>query len=80
MDNIVITCQNFYYTNTYLALAIVAGLALFVYFKPKAALKTLGAVLIFLLIIYFFSFLGKSSSIGMGNKKHMINHTLDKIE
>lgn len=80
MDNIVIFGTNLYYSNTYLALAIIAGLALFVYFKPKAALKTLGAVLILILIIYCFSFLGNSSSTGIGSKKQMINQTRDKIE
>ena len=80
LDHIVIIGKNFYYTNTYLALAIAAGLALFVCFKPKAALKTLGWLLIFILIVYSFSFLGKSSTTGMGSKKQMINQTRDKIE
>ena len=80
LDNIVIIGKDFYYSNTYLTLPIAAGLALFVYFQTKAALKTLGAVLIFILIVYSFSSLGKSSSSGMSSKKQMISQTLDKIK
>lgn len=80
VDNIIIIGTNFYYTYTYLALAILAGLALFICFQPKAALKTLGTLLIFILIIYSFSILGKSSSTGMNSKKQMTTQTLDKIE
>jgi hypothetical protein len=80
LDDIIISGKNFYYSNTYLALAIVAGMALLLIFKPKAALKTIGAVLIFVLVIYAFSSLGKSSSTGLNSKKQMINQTLDRKE
>ena len=80
LDNIIIIAKNFYYTSPYLALAIGAALLLFVLFKPKAALKTIGVLLILALLIYSFSFLGNSASTGMHSKKQMINQTVDRNE
>ena len=79
-EEIIIISKNFYYSYTYLSWAIVAGLLLFLYFKPKAALKTIGGLLAFVLLLYSFSMLGKSSSTGMSSKKEMINQTRDKME
>jgi hypothetical protein len=79
-EEIIIISKNFYYSYTYLAWAIVAGLLLFVYFKPKATLKMIGGLLVFVFLIYSFSLLGKSSSTGMNSKKDMINQTRDKME
>ena len=78
LDNILIIGKNFYYSHTYLALAIAAGLLLFIYLKPKAAFKTVGILLLFIGTIYFFSLLGKSSSTGMNSKKQMINQTRNR--
>ena len=80
LDEIIIITKNFYYIHTYLTLAIVAGLVLFLYFKPKAAFKTLGALLAFSLLFYSFSMLGNSASTGVSSKKQMSNQTLDKLE
>jgi hypothetical protein len=80
LENLIIVTKNFYYSNTYLALAIGLGLALFFFFKPKEAFKTLGVVLIFLLIVYGFSILGKTSSLGMKHEKRMINQTVDRLK
>jgi Na+/phosphate symporter len=80
LENLIIVTKNFYYSNTYLALAIGVGLALFFFFKPKEAFKTLGVVLIFLLIVYGFSILGKTSSLGMKHEKRMINQTVDRLK
>ena len=76
--DLMILGKNFYYTYTYVAWAILAGLVLFLYFSPKAALKTFAVIAVSVLIIYFFSVLGKSSSTGMDNKKQMINQTVDR--
>jgi len=72
--------RNFYYNHTYLALAIGVGLALFLYFNPKEALKILGGIVIFFLIIYGFSVLGKTSSSGLNNEKRMINQTVNRTK
>ena len=71
--------KNFYYSHTYVALALAAGSAAFLYFRPKAALKTFGAIFIFLLAIYSFSILGKSSDKAMRKEKEMVNQTVDKL-
>jgi hypothetical protein len=78
-DALLISGRNFYYTNTYLALAMVAGLVIFFWLKPMAAFKMIGTILLFLLIIYFFSSLGESSLTGMINKKQMIDQTRGRL-
>lgn len=77
-EEIIIVAKNFYYTYTAVSIIFMVGLVAFMFFKPKAAAKTLGAVAVFLLLIYWFSMLGKSSSVGMGNKDRMINQTIEK--
>ncbi|MFN2366727.1 MAG: hypothetical protein ABR523_09760, partial [Desulfurivibrionaceae bacterium] len=69
--------KNFYYSHPYLALAIIACLAILVLIKPKAAFKTVAAILILLLIIYLASLLGQTSLTGMNSKKQMINQSRD---
>lgn len=76
LEGVVIAAKNFYYTYTVVSIVICAGLLVFVFVKPKAAAKTLGALAAFLFVIYCFSMLGKSSSVGMGNKDRMINQTV----
>ncbi|MBU0480712.1 MAG: hypothetical protein KKG47_06405 [Proteobacteria bacterium] len=80
MDNLIILFKNIYYRHTWLVMAVVAGLAVSMYVKPKAVLKTVGVLLAAALILYTFSALGKSSSTGMSNKKQMINQTVEKFE
>ena len=77
-NELMILWKNFYYTYTYATWAILAGLVLFIYLSPKAALKTFAVIAVSVLIIYFFSILGKSSSTGMDSKKQMINQTVDR--
>ena len=78
LEGISIVVKNFYYTYTAVSLLIIAGLGAFIVMKPKAASKTLGGIAAFLLLIYCFSVLGKSSSIGMSNKDRMINQSIEK--
>ncbi|MDT8335695.1 MAG: hypothetical protein RQ753_08350 [Desulfurivibrionaceae bacterium] len=67
--------KNFYYTHTYLALAILAGLVILALINPKAAFKTVAIVLLFVLAVYFATLLGKTSLTGIGNKQQMINQS-----
>lgn len=78
MEEAIIVAKNFYYTYTTVSIIIFVGLVAFVVFNPKAAAKTLGVVAAFFLLIYCFSVLGKSSSIGINNKDRMINQTIEK--
>jgi len=80
LDNLLVVCKNFYYLHTYVSLAIIAGLLLFLWFHTKATLKIIGAILIFVLVIYCFSILGKTSSSGMAKEKQMINQTVDRMK
>lgn len=78
LEGIIIAVKNFYYSYTAVSVIILAGLLGFIFFKPKAAAKTLGGLAAFLFVIYSFSMLGKSASVGMGNKDRMINQTVGK--
>jgi len=77
-SELMIIWKNFYYTYTYTAWIILAGLLLFLIYKPKWALKTIGVIAVSVLIIYGFSILGKNTSTGMDSKKQMINQTVDR--
>lgn len=78
LEEIIIVAKNFYNTYTAISMIIVAGLGVFVFVKPKAAVKTLAGIAAFILLIYCFSMLGKSSSVGISNKNKMINQTVEK--
>jgi hypothetical protein len=72
--------MNLYYSYTYVTWGIIAGLVLFLFFKPKAALKTIAGLATIFFIMYCATMLGNTSSTGMGSKKEMINQTRDKID
>lgn len=69
--NVLQMFKNFYYSHTYLSLAILAGLVIFALINPKATLKVFGAILILALAIYCATLLGKTSSTGLDTKKGM---------
>ena len=80
MQDLISITRNFCYNHNYLALAIGVGLILILYHNPKDTLKILGGIVIFFLIIYGFSILGKTSSTGLNNEKQMINQTVNRMK
>ena len=61
--------------HTAIAGAIVAGLALLFYFRPKPMLKLAATLLVFVCVAYIFSLFGDMTTTGFTQKVKMVNDT-----
>jgi uncharacterized membrane protein YfcA len=66
--------NNFVHMHPFIALGILAGVALIAYLKPKETFKFILLLLGVVAVGYILFHLGQATKSGLSGKGHMINH------
>ncbi len=74
LDNVFRLINNFVHQYTIIAVAIVIGLIVLAFIKPKETVKTLLLVLGVAVAAYILYYLGTAAMSGVSGKHQMINH------
>ena len=73
IDNLIHLAGSFFHTHTYIAIAILAALAVITYLRPKLILKIILAIVAAAVIGYILYLLWQTLSSGISGKQEMFN-------
>lgn len=73
LDNLFRLVNNFYYTHTYAAIAIIAAIVIIAFLRPKQTIKTVLFLLAVIAIGYILYLVGGAVWSGFSNKSQMLN-------
>ena len=73
LDNIFRIVSNFYYTHTYVAIGILAALAILTLWKPKKVLKTVFFIILGIAAAYILYLVGSAVWSGITGKEQMLH-------
>ncbi len=71
---------NLFQAHTIIAVAIVVGIGLLFYFRPKPMLKLVATLLVFVCLAYAFTLFGDMTATGYSQKAKMVNDIPDQGE
>ncbi|MBS3754869.1 MAG: hypothetical protein KGY56_04140 [Desulfobacterales bacterium] len=73
IDNLIHLAGSFFHTHTYIAIAILAALAIITYLRPKLILKIIIAIVAAVVIGYILYLLWQALTSGISGKQEMFN-------